>query len=267
MNESYLSKNYYCKSPNKEKVYDKRKSDGSTLNINDIDTKILIYEDRVNGWFLDIANDLKKDGCAGFVILSIAISYIEGNQQFREGNSSERNSENFFIKGMLRIFNNSGLNESILKDIDIYDQVRCGLFHDGMARKSVHISGNYPKPITVLKMLLFSVNQEYQTELDEKKLLGKLRQEFTDNEITLSQNLIVSVKEIGTWQIKDENQIYTVKKEKDKLNIYNGIIRIRPDLFLDDIIKDFYDYIQDLKNTSKVDLRTKFESKWKTDVS
>jgi len=73
--------------------------------------------------------------------------------------------------------------------------------------------------------LLFSVNQEYQTELDKKNLPDKLRQEFTNNEITLSQNPTVSVKKIGnTWQIKDENQIYTVKKEKDKLNIYKSTL-------------------------------------------
>ena len=129
--KDHLSKNYYCMSSDKEKVYDKRKPEGPTLDINDIGTKILIYEDRVNGWFLDIARQLNAIADTGFVILSIAISYIEGNQQYREGCSSKNQSGQFFTRGMLRIFD--GLDESISSEI--YKQVRCGLFHDGMTQR------------------------------------------------------------------------------------------------------------------------------------
>lgn len=90
-----------------------------TLDIsNQLDTKILVYEDMVKTWFLEVGkylslkNKVKLNGEefstneAGFVILQIAISYIEGNQQYREGKSSfPRDSENFFITGFRRIFN------------------------------------------------------------------------------------------------------------------------------------------------------------------
>ena len=52
----------------------------SALDYNNIETKILIYEDRVKEWFLKIGVKLKQDNEAGFVILQIATSYIEGNQ-------------------------------------------------------------------------------------------------------------------------------------------------------------------------------------------
>ena len=45
-----------------------------------------------------IADELKENGSAGFVVLQLAVSYIEGNQQFREGESSENKSKKFFIK-------------------------------------------------------------------------------------------------------------------------------------------------------------------------
>ena len=92
-----ISKNYYAIN---NEIYDKRNVNGSSLNLNDVQTKIKIYEDRVSGWFLEIAEKLKSDNEAGFVILSMAIAYIEGNQQFREGKMSENNSKKFFIKGL-----------------------------------------------------------------------------------------------------------------------------------------------------------------------
>ncbi|MDQ1327651.1 MAG: DNA-directed polymerase, partial [Candidatus Poribacteria bacterium] len=69
---------------------------------------------------------------------------------------------------------------------------------------------------------LFSISQEFQTELNEVTISDRLQQEFAHNKITLSQKASVSVEEINnTWQIKDEQQVYVVKKEENKLlNIY-----------------------------------------------
>ena len=51
----------------------------------DLNTKILIYEDRQKTWFFEIADCLKLMNEAGFILLMIGISYLEANQQFREG--------------------------------------------------------------------------------------------------------------------------------------------------------------------------------------
>jgi hypothetical protein len=122
----------------------------SAFDYRNIETKILVYEDRVKAWFLDIANELKKNNEAGFIILQIAVGYIEGNQQFREGKESKSASEKFFIKGMSRIFKRRGKNyKSFLKDF--YKSVRCGLFHDGMTRGNVTISGQFKKDLRFSK--------------------------------------------------------------------------------------------------------------------
>jgi hypothetical protein len=123
----------------RKKIIDKRDNSEKEYNI---DTKILIYEDRQNAWFFDIANRLKKDNEAGFVILMIASSYIESNQQYIEGRTSKnRESELFFNKALDRIFPELGV---IQKEL-LYREMRCGFFHDGMTRKAIFITGDQKK--------------------------------------------------------------------------------------------------------------------------
>ncbi len=128
-----ISKNFNIDISNK-KIIDKRNSSQKEY---DIDTKILIYEDRQFEWFFNVAKRLTNDNEAGFVVLMIASSYIESNQQYREGASSGRKSEEFFIKGAKRIFPELSDNEISL----LYKEVRCGFFHDGITRKTIFITG------------------------------------------------------------------------------------------------------------------------------
>jgi len=101
------------------------------------------------------------------VILSITIAYIEGNQQFREGKMSENNSKKFFIKGVRRIFDKENVPEDILKDY--YKQIRCGLFHDGMTRGNVVISGEFPDPLRYTNGII---------KINPHKFLGKIKEDF-----------------------------------------------------------------------------------------
>jgi len=109
----------------------------------DTDSKILIYEDRQRTWFFDIGEDLKTNNEAGFVILMIAVSYLEGNQQFRQGRASTSATSTSFIKtAMERIF-----PELDADCIDLFvRQVRQGFFHDGITRKLVLIVVNKEVP-------------------------------------------------------------------------------------------------------------------------
>jgi hypothetical protein len=73
--------------------------------------------------------------------------------------------------------------------------------------------------------LLFSVGLEYQTDLDKNNISDNLQQEFNDNKNLLSQNVTVSIEEkYSKWLItnKDNKKTYSVKKERDKLNIYQN---------------------------------------------
>lgn len=136
------------------------------LNANDTDDKIIIYERQVKGWFLDRATRLKRGGLRnGFIILMIALSYIEGVQQYREGRpSTSCESTAFFIKRLRCIFGLENTNSEILGDF--YKEVRCGLFHDGMTRGKVIISNEYEQEIEFLDR---DIKINYATFLDKIK--------------------------------------------------------------------------------------------------
>lgn len=144
--EAYISKDYRWERKNDEIILINTRTNRE-CDPDDINVKISIYENRVIGWFLDQADLLKQYGHTGFVILQIGVSYIEGNQQFREGKTSKKQSKGFFIKGMRRIFNKEHVSKQVLSDF--YEQVRCGLFHDGMTKEKVLISCDFVEPISI----------------------------------------------------------------------------------------------------------------------
>ncbi|MEM3405475.1 MAG: hypothetical protein QW273_03450 [Candidatus Pacearchaeota archaeon] len=173
-----------------EKNFLEKYSKDHGLNPKEINTKILIYEDRVKGWFLDIATELKSLRDSGFVILQIVLSYVEGIQQYINGKISKGKSKEFFKEGLIRIYPELEKKEKIDEILNnFYKEVRCGLFHTGMVGKSVKISGDYLRA----------------------------------------------------------------------LNINERLIEINPHLFLEDIKKDFENYIKKLKDESNEEDRKKFE--------
>lgn len=102
-----------------------------------LDNKILIYQRQVEGWFLaparEIYTSIKEQ--ASFVILSICFAYLEGVQQYIDGKSSKDASKTFFRDSFNRTFGSCGLTSTQI--YGLYDQGRCGLFHDGMTRTQV----------------------------------------------------------------------------------------------------------------------------------
>jgi hypothetical protein len=117
-------------------VWDER-NPGSTLDPTDPKDKITIYERQVQGWFLEPAFTMlshMKDQ-ASFAILAICFSYLEGVEQYREGQQSRNRSRELFKKSFKRVFGEQTLDD---QKIDVlYEQGRCGLFHDGMTRSGV----------------------------------------------------------------------------------------------------------------------------------
>lgn len=105
------------------------------LDLTRIEDKIIIYERQVKEWFLDIANNLNGDS-AGFVVLMVATSYIESVQQNYEGKSSQGGSKTCFVRGFKRIVDPSADDKNIKS---FYNQVRNGLFHNGMTKSKVII--------------------------------------------------------------------------------------------------------------------------------
>lgn len=171
-----LSPNYYShpKFPNKiltikseEKPYEIDK-----ILDNDIEVKISIYEDRVNGWFLDFARKLTKEKNSEFVVLMICVNYLEGNQQFREGRTSSKGKSTEVLKRALkRIFPNT--NENILNYL--IDKVRHGLFHDGMTKKGALLKYGLSVPF-----FTFKTNEGEWITLDPSLFLKEVQKDFEE---------------------------------------------------------------------------------------
>jgi len=73
-----LSKNYFfIKVEDLVRVYN---SDASReLDPNKAETKILVYEDRVNVWFLDVIDEMKDDPDAGLLVLQSLTNLLDNN--------------------------------------------------------------------------------------------------------------------------------------------------------------------------------------------
>jgi hypothetical protein len=151
-----------------------------------LDTKILVHEDRVNGWFFRYGRLLEDDHNAGFVVLQVALAQIEGMEQYRRGDPSRGKSCMFFRDGLKRIF---GFDDSANRWLeDFYDLVRCGLFHDGMTRNRVLIENRFDTALaydgTCIRVspnkFLDAVIQDFNRYIAELKDQSniKLREDF-----------------------------------------------------------------------------------------
>lgn len=160
-----VSKKYYLDVSTRQII---NKKNNNRLSY-DIDSKILVYEDRQKTWFFNIAKKLKKDNEAGFVILMIASSYLESNQQYRTGSSSRNNSTLYIKTALKRIFPTITQREENI----FVDGVRCGLFHDGITKKGVFINASQDN--------IFVSNAQSGTLIvNPHKFLDSVRSDFDD---------------------------------------------------------------------------------------
>lgn len=108
----------------------------------DINAKIDIYKARVEGWFFDVAKQIVKDGenPGDYVAVMVALSYLEGVQQFREGEETPQGEAGaWFKESSRRVL--VGLSNDI-NDIlgRLWKETRCGLFHSGFPNGKVVLS-------------------------------------------------------------------------------------------------------------------------------
>ena len=75
-----LSKNYfYIKVEDLVQVYNGDAS--KELDPNKVETKILVYEDRVNGWFLDVIDEIKDDPDAGMLVIQSLVNLMDNHSK------------------------------------------------------------------------------------------------------------------------------------------------------------------------------------------
>lgn len=122
-----------------------------------LDEKILIFEDRVLGWQLAIAEEIRRQiddpannettmQHAGFALMAILFTYFEMIAQYMKGEDSNRKSPKFFGKGIESVFKKKFSADDKKK---IYSRIRCGLYHSGLTKKGALIDGSYTEPIAV----------------------------------------------------------------------------------------------------------------------
>lgn len=117
------------------------------LNPAILEDKIKIYEREVTEWFLKPTLNLLDEENVfnnSFLILMTCMSYIEGVEQYKQGNSSNRKSKEFFISSIKKIFSNQLEEINIVK---LYTDVRNGLFHNGMSKSSMIFNNTYDKAL------------------------------------------------------------------------------------------------------------------------
>lgn len=119
-----------------------------------LEDKINIFEDRVLGWQLQIAEQLYygpllADGSRGqtiphngFAVLYILLSYLEMIPKMEDGDHSE-DSGVWFKEGLRRVFPELGGHADEIAILSaMWKGARNGLYHSSMTRKQVYISGD-----------------------------------------------------------------------------------------------------------------------------
>lgn len=147
---------------------------GLTLDPYNIESKIMIYERQVQEWFLKRAESLIRRKQNDFIVIMVAVAYIEGNEQYRQGASSNHRSRRFFKDGFQRIFH---MPETECNNIDkLYTHLRCGLFHNGMSGDMVVLNRNLKKPVVFSdrgtidinpKLFLKAVSADFTSYIEE----------------------------------------------------------------------------------------------------
>ncbi len=160
--------------------------DNNQYNPNCIDDKIKIYKNQVEGWFLNHAETLLNSGNNGsFTAFMIAISYIEGVQQYKEGRSSNGRSKTTFKKGFKNIFGRRYSTSDINR---LYTEARCGLFHNGMTGGDIILKSDWGCAIEFLnediiinpRLFVDEIKKDFQSYLYDLSNLQnvELRRKF-----------------------------------------------------------------------------------------
>ena len=117
------------------------------LALGTLDNMIDVFEDQMQGWLFDQANELKSFPHAGFGILAIVLSYFEPIGQFLQGKAGK--SEQQFLVGLAAVF--PTLDTSVPASVcrELYNPLRCGMFHRGITKSKVIIQPNAESAIKV----------------------------------------------------------------------------------------------------------------------
>lgn len=145
---------------------------GLKLNPNCFLDQVKIYEREVKGWFLEPAQTMLNSNASSnsFIVLMVCMAYIEGVEQYKSGKSSNRQSQEFFIRSVKGIYGNRFVEKNL---VGLYKKTRCGLFHNGMVGGGVLFNNEWED------VMEFDSTKE-EIRINPSILLKDLRGDFED---------------------------------------------------------------------------------------
>ncbi len=110
-----------------------------------------VFEDRVRGWLIDPALVLLRVNRLSVPAVILCVNYFEAIEIYISGEDSARRSKEFFKRGFKRVFSVRGQNDEVSDWIStaLYESMRCGFAHEGMAKNGVNFSLVRSEPILV----------------------------------------------------------------------------------------------------------------------
>jgi len=168
----YIAPGMKCKKINDNQYIVRDEKNNTDLNPHDIEHKILIYEREQTGWFLETAKELLELESFIYapIVMMVCVSYLEGVEQYKIGQSSQGKSAKFVENSLKKIYPEieSNGDENLKK---FYHQVRCGLFHEASLKGGVTFGDgtNYPKSIEI---------SEEGIKINPRKLLKDITKDF-----------------------------------------------------------------------------------------
>jgi len=151
------------------------------------DDLVDVFKDRVLNWLFEPAKKLiiEKDGCFG--PLCLLLTYFEGIWAYITGIDSKGKSKKYFNDAFVDVFSSSDYSADLLKRVSeiMYEDARCGFFHDGMLRNRIFLSelNQIDMLITLPKKPDGNVDLDGQIKsilIDPKYFMAAIERHFID---------------------------------------------------------------------------------------
>jgi hypothetical protein len=143
------------------------------------DDFIDVFEDKINGWYLNWANSATQKRHAGFIALHIGFSYFEAISIFKNGKAVSSSQD--FKNGLKDIFqsdfNKTGVDSTKILKL-LYEEGRCGFFHSGMARKGILLEDGQPT-IRIKSSDIDKDGKVFRVRIDRHTFIERIRNDFT----------------------------------------------------------------------------------------
>ena len=104
-----------------------------------------VFEDRVRWWLLVPAQALLQIPHGFVSAMCVLLTYFEGHAIYRRGEDSKGRSKVFFREAFADVFRDAKVKPILLESLSdaLYEDARCGFFHDGTARDRILFSDKF----------------------------------------------------------------------------------------------------------------------------